>query len=146
MISEDLLKSKTREFFNLFWNPLNGQPPEWSNHWYFEHTIENHDERGCYALFVDKKVVYIGVGIGQGSGQYQNCGLGYRLKRYWKVDKDKTTTKKYKPRDNWEKVTSILTIGFKNEYYPLAAALEIFLINALNPEKNTQHKKTPNNT
>lgn len=139
MITEQALRFTTDKFFNLYWNEDFGEKPQWVSHWHFEGTIPNHDKRGCYALFHKEEIIYIGVGIGKSFGPYLGNGLGDRLKRYWKVTKS-VEGKQYTQRENWEKVTSILTIGFNDEHYPLAAALEIFLIRELSPPKNSQHK------
>lgn len=138
--TEDNLKRATNEFFKCYWNPDNGLPPDWLHHWDFNSEIPNNNKRGCYALFnKDKEIIYIGVGIGKSFGHYHGSGLGDRLKRYWKVNKDGKADKKYKARDEWMDVTSIITIGFEEVHYPLAAALEIYLINELNPPRNSKH-------
>ncbi len=139
-MSVDNLIHETKEFFRRYWNSINGQPPEWSDHWDFNSSIPNNEKRGCYALFKDKELIYIGVGIGKSFGNYHGSGLGDRLKRYWQVNKDSNADKKYKPTKDWTELTSIMTIGFEEEHYPLAAALEIHLINKLNPPRNSQHK------
>jgi hypothetical protein len=134
------LLRETKEFFHRYWNLSNEQPPSWSKHWDFNSSIPNNDKRGCYALFKNEELIYIGVGIGKSFGKYHGSGLGDRLKRYWKVNKEDESELKYKPTEDWLELTSIMTIGFSEEHYSLAAALEIFLINKLNPEKNSQHK------
>ena len=139
--NEEGLKAATSDFFKLFWSINNIEPPAWSSHWLFDGTIPNHDKRGCYALFEDEKIIYIGFAIGKSNQKYQGHGLGDRLKNYWKVDKEKKM-KQYKPRDNWKEVTSIMTIGFDKDYYFIAAALEIYLIHKFNPSRNKNHKPT----
>jgi len=134
------LLQATEEFFNFYWNPSHGSPPKWSEQWDFNSSIPNHDKRGCYALVKGKEIIYIGVGIGKSSGNYYGSGLGDRLKRYWKLNKDSKKDKKYQPTKNWTEVTSLMTLGFKEEHYHLAAALEIFLINKITPPRNSQHK------
>ena len=141
MIKESDLIRETEEFINRYWNYSNENTPSWLTHWRFDGTIPNHEIRGCYALFEEENIVYIGVGIGKSFGRYEGNGLGDRLKRYWKLNKSHNTDKKYEPAEDWKNITSIMTIGFDDEHYPLAAALEIFLINRLKPEKNKQHKK-----
>lgn len=140
MKTEKQLRKTTKEFFENYWSHNNGAPPEWSNHWYFNDSIPNNEKRGCYALFKESEIIYIGVGIGKGTGIYQGCGLGFRLKKYWEVNKDKTVNKKYRPTENWKELTSIITIGFEENHYSSAAALEVYLINKINPSKNFQHK------
>lgn len=140
MSTEENLRHWTSEFFRCYWNLDNGLAPVWSNHWDYNCEIPNQNKRGCYALFNKyKEVIYIGVGIGKSFGQYHGSGLGDRLKRYWKVDKDSNSDKKYKTTEEWIDVASIITIGFEEIHYPLAAALEIYLINKLNPPRNSRH-------
>ena len=140
MCTEQQLKQATKDFFGRYWNKQNGDPPEWGEHWYFDGTIPNHDKRGCYALYAGEEIIYIGCGLGKSFGIYEGSGLGARLNEYWEVNKDKHNVKKYKPKTDWNELTSIQTIGFDKEYYHLAAALEVFLIERLKPEKNVMHK------
>ncbi|MEK6783352.1 MAG: hypothetical protein AABY93_16745 [Bacteroidota bacterium] len=139
-MTEDNLRQATKEFFRCYWSIDNGEQPEWSHHWNFNGSIPNNNKRGCYVLFRNKDVVYVGIGIGKGTGMYQGCGLGFRLKKYWAVNRDKDKNTKYKPTSNWTELTSVMTIGFEEKHYPLAAALEIYLINKLNPPRNSLHK------
>lgn len=139
MITKENLQKETESFFNHYWNKINGTKPVWSEPWEFDGTIPNNDKRGCYALFNNDEVIYIGVGLGKSFGTYHGSGLGDRLKRYWKVNKA-NTGKQYEPTDDWLEVTSIITIGFIEQHYPLAAALEIYLISKLIPARNLQHK------
>lgn len=144
--TEEDLKSATSDFFKMFWSVINIEPPAWSSHWLFDGTIPNHDKRGCYALFEDKEIIYIGVAIGESHPKYQGHGLGNRLNHYWEVDKgnvDKEKrTRKYKATDDWKEVTSIMTIGFDEHHYSIAAALEVYLIDKLSPSRNKNHKPT----
>ncbi len=141
MSNIDDLKNTTSKFFNIFWNPLNGQPPKWSKKpWVFNSTIPNHEKGGCYALIENEDVVYIGVGISKGTEKYKDHGLGFRLKKYWKLNKNSDSPNKYCQSKGWQNITGIMTIGFEQEYSPLAAALEIYLIRKLKPKKNFLHK------
>lgn len=139
MITQEALLNVTESFFSQYWNNDNGEIPEWSMHWKFNGTIPNNTMRGCYALFNKKEVIYIGIGIGKSYRSYHGSGLGDRLKRYWKVNKTGSGNQ-YLPADDYTEVTSIATIGFEEKHYPLAAALEVFLIRELNPKRNRQHK------
>ena len=143
MITLDDLIRETNAFFSLYWNSKHGNPPEWSTKpWEFDGTIEGNTKRGCYALFSDAEVIYIGVGLGKSQDRYHGSGLGDRLKNYWQVD-NSNSGKMYKPRNKWENIlTGIRTIGFPEECFELAAALEVYLIKKLNPPENTQHKTT----
>jgi hypothetical protein len=136
MATETQLRQLTQEFFKTHWGISDVNPPQWSEHWKFDGTIPNHDLGGSNALFKGEEIIYIGVGISQGNKAYHNHGLGFRLKNYWKVDKSENPKTKYTQRKNYTEVTSILTIGFPNEYSYLAAALEVLLISKLKPVQN----------
>ncbi len=133
------LERETKVFFDLYWKQEYGQRPSWSGHWVFEGTIPQNDKRGCYALFTGYDIIYIGIGIGRSTDFYRGAGLGDRLKNYWRVNKN-NPGKNYQPRDNWKEVTSIITIGFGEDHFPLAAALKVYLIGKLNPRRNSKHK------
>jgi len=137
----DKLNEITSLFFQKHWNISSEPLPEWSEEWSFNGTIPNHDKQGCYALYSNSEIIYIGVGIGNGDGNHEGCGLGNRLKRYWKVNKNINPKSKYIQTERWEEVTSIKTIGFPPEYFYLAAALEIFLIDKLKPIRNKSFNK-----
>jgi len=143
MITIDNLISTTNDFFHRYWNPKNGTTPNWEKkEWFFNGTIPNHDKQGCYALLRNDEIVYIGLGISKGSGIYENHGLGYRIKRYFKVNTEiQLNPTQYLPTEKWQELTSIITIGFPNEHFCLASALEIYLINHLNPLRNKNLKK-----
>ena len=145
MIKKDIFKNiddLTTEFFYKHWPSSDISPPKWFHSWDFNGMIGNHNKRGCYALIENYQIVYIGVALNQGDGEkYLNCGLGYRLKRYWRLNhKDSERKTKYRPSDEWKNLTSISTIGF-DKYYYLAAALEIYLIENLKPKRNFIHKR-----
>jgi hypothetical protein len=63
MKTENDLKILTKKFFRNYWNPTNGQPPSWSEHWHFHGQIPKSEKRGCYALFKNEEIIYIGVGM-----------------------------------------------------------------------------------
>lgn len=131
---DELIKLSNR-FFTDHWNSKEFQPPEWKE-WNFCGSIPNGDLPGCYALCYDNRVKYVGIGIRKGAGIYQNCGLGYRLHKYWRVLNSKAQPVLYKPSPAFEgKIDKIMTIGF--QMYPyLAAALEVYLISNLKPDMN----------
>ncbi len=135
------LNHATRSFFDMYWKHDFGKPPAWIDlEWAFNGSIPNHDKQGCYAILQEGEIVYIVSGIGKGGGSYLNHGLGYRLKRYFKVNKERLTgVSQYVPTDPFKGITGILTIGFDNHYW-LAAALEIYLINQLHPVLNRNHR------
>ena len=141
------LKAETENFFKLYWKDSFAPKPTWSGHWDFNSSMPNGEDRGCYALFnEEKEIIYIGVAIGKNfaefkktKGAYHSGGLGARLKAYWQVDKSIDKREHYKPTPDWKEVKSILTIGFGNEHYCLASALEVYLIDKLNPVRNSKH-------
>ena len=128
MITYCDLQRETEAFFKLYWKPEFGQLPTWSEYWYFEGAIPQNTQSGCYTLFKGNDIIYIG------------AGLGDQLKKHWRVNKD-DSGKQYCPTEDWKEVTSIITIGIGEDHFPLAAALEVFLIDKLNPARNSQRKK-----
>lgn len=138
------LKRLTSVFFKRHWNQsvLGSNVPQWSEPWYFEGGIPNNGSRGCYAFFNQKDdLLYVGIGIGlNGTGRYTGHGLGSRLNRIWETIPGERG--KYQATESYSHVHHIRTISFGEEGGPfwLAAALEIFLIYNLKPEKNVTYK------
>lgn len=126
-------------FFKSYWTLRIGDSPKWSEPWNWNSEIPNQSMRGCYALFAGEEIVYLGVGIGRSSEKYNGAGLGDRLKRYWQRNKIDPSRKRYTPKQDWQELTTLRTIGFSEEHYHLAAALEIFLIRRLRPRRNITH-------
>ena len=139
------LLSATQDFFDHYWNPINGKAPEWSDIlWKFDGTIPYNENGGCYALFHNDEIIYIGVGISEGYGKYENCGLGHRLNRYWQKNLTADKNRKYMPKSDWSELTGIRTIGFDRKDEFIALALEAFLISKLKPKRNLIHKRNNN--
>lgn len=138
----DNLKLNTEEFFKLYWPKTQNEiAPKWESQWLFNGTIPSHNKQGCYALLINDEIVYIGSAISRGTEQYQNHGLGYRLKNYFKVNKNSTISKdQYTQTEGWQEISAIITIGFPAEHFWLAAALEIYLIKKMNPFRNINFK------
>jgi hypothetical protein len=132
---EDLI-NHTNDFFNKFWNIQNDTPPTWSDSWDFNSEIPNNRNRGCYAIFEGEELVYVGLAIGKGTERYENHGLGFRLQRFWNLNRDINKSMKYVPTKEWELVTAIHTIGFNEDDFYLAPSLELYLIDKLSPKKN----------
>lgn len=133
------LQLSTQAFFNLHWKEELGPQPQWSEAWHFKGPIPHHQEKGCYAFFDEKgELVYIGIGLGlNGKGQYTGHGLGHRLQRI-RHGRDP-----YSPRQGYEYIDHIRTLSFgteKGDFFYLGAALEIYLIQELQPEKNVTYK------
>ncbi len=105
MKDEDRLRESTIQFFQNYWKESFGPPPSWSEHWNFDGTIPNHDTRGCYALFSQDEIVYVGSGIGKSVERYLGSGLGDRLKTYRQLNKNINPATRYTQRTNWEDIT-----------------------------------------
>lgn len=146
MVTLDALHTRTTAFLDLHWPE--GEPrPEWSAPWRFVGTIPNQELQGVYALVHGDDVVYVGVGAGENPGRYEGAGLGNRLHKYWRTDKDDPRTaegeSRYVPSDVWGDVTetpAIVTIGLPPGQAALAYELERYLIRELKPERNVLGK------
>jgi excinuclease UvrABC nuclease subunit len=137
------LEDVTFNFFQNHWPPSAGDNPQWSEPWEFKDSVPNNEMGGCYAWLNDQdKIIYIGVALSMGDGIYKGHSLGHRISGYWKVKKDQPVDedgiKLYESTK--EGVAKIMTIGFPEEYGYLAAALELYLIQRLHPEKNKIYK------
>lgn len=136
--------NNTEEFFRLHWN-LNKQQPKWSDQYKLQGAVPNGDQPGCYALLENNNVVYIGLGASKGGGIYEEHGLGARLNSHVLVwDRSVSVPiaeRRYKPKDKWQGITSIYTIGFPKDYGYLSSALEAFLIKNLSPAHNVTGRR-----
>lgn len=127
------LREATEYFFKTFINRENTEYAEWSEPWLFHGEIPNAEKNGgCYALFVQEELVYIGIGIGK------NSGLTSKVSKHWVLNNG-NPEQRYKPSNQFPDITSIMTIGF-NEHCFLASALETYLIEILQPARNTNYK------
>lgn len=132
------LKKLTDEFFSNHWPKDEPKRPEWKK-WEFKGSVPNNERAGNYAwLDENDQVIYIGLALSMGDGIYKGHSLGHRISKYWNVDKEKGMdedgNKNYKSTVG-EDVKSIMTIGFEKYSY-LAASFELFLIQALKPQRN----------
>ena len=134
----DNLHFKTNLFFALHWpNNIHFPPPKEWKKWDFKNGIPNTVLPGCYAILnEDKKVIYIGVGAGKGSGLYKGYGLGNRLGSYWK--KSSKDGVNYEFIERWVErgAVDLYTLGISQEFGYLAYSLEVFLIRIFRPEYN----------
>lgn len=130
---ENELRSATEDFFSLFINCDNAEYSQWSDRWYFRGELPNKGKPGgCYALFENDTLIYIGIGIGK------NSGLSSKVSKFWKMVHG-SLEQHYKPSHQFPAITSIMTIGFENHIF-LAAALEVYLIEKLSPRENSNYK------
>lgn len=140
------IEELTKEFFHLHWQDSFGSAPEWSGYWSItsQGPIPNGDKQGCYSLYENGKLTYIGLGVSRGGGLYKEHGIGKRLYSHVvAVDHSRPEENNkgfYKPRERWSAVTHIRTIGFPSGRGYLAPALELFLLNKIpgNELKNVQ--------
>ncbi|MBW2005003.1 MAG: hypothetical protein JRI72_10410 [Deltaproteobacteria bacterium] len=129
------LKSVTKEFSDKHWceQEIDKSAPEWSEAYFLQGSMPNHDKQGVYAFLTKHEVIYIGVGASRGSGRYRGHGLGSRMQDHMKCIGPGT----YEAKDKkLEEADYIVTIGFDIEQAYLAYALESFLISRLNPKHN----------
>lgn len=137
------LEKQTEEFFRMHWfiDSKSTTPhipkPEWSEKWLFIGELPNNSMKGCYSwLNQDNEVIYIG------SALSKENALGSRISNYWtyndRIENDKRV---YSPTNNLLQngVSSIITLPFKEQEY-LVAALEIYLIQTLQPRLNIIHR------
>jgi hypothetical protein len=138
--SIDQLRIKTNEF-SATWLKPDVNMRDWSWPWDLSTEIPNQSMRGCYAILSGEEVIYIGVGLGKSTEQYEGAGLGDRLKRYWQLNPNRNEPgqRQYQFREDWKEATSLVTLAFEPDHFFLAAALEIYLIRELKPRRNRLH-------
>lgn len=115
------------------------QRPHWKN-WdeFLFGSVPNYELGGCYALFSESGLQYVGLGASKGNVLYPEHGISRRLMAHV-LKSDRPRGKQWSQlRESWSSVTSILTIGFSNDYSYMAAALETFLIRELDPPRNAR--------
>ena len=133
------LEKETKAFFQKH---LCNEPefPTWSDEWAFVDGVPNTEKRGCYALFdADGHVLYVGLGIGKGDGLYEGAGIGLRINRLFRWTKQTNTKGQRIYESTNPEVDHIRTIGFPDDVFYLAAALEIYLLMKLDGLKNKVH-------
>lgn len=132
------LEQATEAFFDRYWPTgcsSSARPPwqEWIQFHQgpaFQGPVPNHLSKGCYALFAGQKLIYIGIGAGV------SHGISKRLTGHVICGHETLGRNHYQLTSKWSEVSSIHTIGFPEEDFYLAAALEVFLIEKLDPLRN----------
>lgn len=129
----------TQHFLNRHWNQqfIGIKPPEWPDPSPIKENcaLPNHDKQGVYAYVKDHDVTYIGVATSKGSGLYRGHGIGKRFQAYAKF-----IDSQYQVVDaRLKEAGQVMTIGFEIEEAYLANALELYLIDKLNPKYNNNH-------
>lgn len=133
----DQLRVETSAFFSLHWDTASlGVPPQWDC-WetFLEGSVPNYQFGGCYALFANEELIYVGLGASRGGGRYVAHGISRRMMAH--VYRSDRTRGPYslQLREGWEEVTAAWTLGLPDRDY-LASALESFLIRRLAPLRN----------
>jgi hypothetical protein len=135
------LAEATHTFFGRHWSveACPSQLPEWKSWSEFLYgSVPNYDMGGCYALFANSELLYVGLGASKGGGPYANHGISRRLMAHVLASDRHRGASWSKLRDPWGDVTALYTIGFPNGVAYLAAALESFLIRELDPPRNSR--------
>ena len=134
---EDLIQA-TDAFFAMHWCPEHGIEPKWEG-WdnFLYGSVPNYLYPGCYAIFSESGLVYIGLGASKGSGRYPERGISRRLMGHVIRSNRELGRGWSELTETWKEASSIHTIGFKNAEY-LAAALETYLIRKLEPSRNAR--------
>lgn len=135
------LEVATTEFFHRHWNSkLLGAAPTWKfTQSRFKGSVPNYDKAGCYALFENSSLVYIGTGRdGAEVEESSQRGISRRLMSHV-LQSSNLPMFDYEPKGGREKITGIATIGFEKDHNYMALALECYLINTVNPSTNIQH-------
>lgn len=129
-----MLNEVTEEFFRLHWPTTEeaGPRPEWVK-WecFLRSSVPNYDRGGCYALFENESLVYVGKGAGA------NHGISRRLASHVLSSGKKSADTMYVMKNKWCAVTEVHTIGFPGELDYLAHALEVYLIQKMSPSLNS---------
>ncbi len=131
------LTARTEQFFFEHWvQERHGDPPQWKA-WdpFLQGSVPNHEFAGCYALFKNSELVYVGLGASRGGGIYKEHGISRRLMEHV-ICKDWSRTGDWaKLQDKWASsgIDAIYTIGFTPALSYLSAALETYLIRKLVP-------------
>ncbi len=129
------LRKETEAFLKRHWQEQLGVPPSWSEPWRFVGSIQHGSNVGCYALFSNEKLLYVGVA---------ESGLGSRTNAYTRMSPTQTPgeIRKYVPSPEWhaKQLTHMYTIGFPDEFWYLPASLEKYLIRQLRPPENVNGK------
>lgn len=136
------LESATNDFFRLHWPAAEsfGSPPTWVS-WdqFLRGSVPNYTRGGCYALFENERLAYIGKGVGIGNKSTPQHGISRRLSSHVICVAGYTEKKGQhlsKLRGGWENVTAISTVGFLASTEYIAHSLENFLIRQLQPPRN----------
>lgn len=140
------LEKNTQDFFHLYWNKdlIGIDAPKW-NDWLCINGVlgeappEIRGKAGCYAIYQDSDLLYIGVAVTEGKDFLRNGGPRYglinRLKRHVI-----SGSQNFVPNEKWNSITSIRWIVFPDECRHLAAALEVYLIKRNKTKYNSEWK------
>lgn len=134
MSNIDELNNATKMFFDRHWNDACdiGTSPAWTA-WqpFLRGSVPNHTKSGCYALFQKDKLIYVGLGASRGSERYVEHGISRRLLAHVICRDHERGSEWHKLRHGWEHIDAIHTLGFESQTAYMAAAVETFLIRAI---------------
>ena len=138
-ITYQQLVQATAEFFARHWVvEALGLYPDWLR-WeqFLSGSVPNYQHPGCYTVFFDGGLRYVGLGASRGGGIYTEHGISRRLMAHV-IQGDRARGPTWsKLRDRFAGATAIYTLGLPNASY-LAAALETYLIRSLAPLMNSR--------
>jgi hypothetical protein len=131
------IEELTRDFFSKHWDKATHHPePKWKKGWNWEGSVPYHNLGGVYALLGgNSEILYIGVATAKGRS------LAKRICSHVIRPDKKRGNGFYQPKPKWTAVNSISAVGLPKDYTYLAAALEVYLIERINPPMN-KNKKT----
>lgn len=131
------LLEATANFFQMHWSTDRlGPAPEWDI-WetFLLGSVPNHKKSGCYAIFFDTGLQYVGLGASRGDQRYPQHGVSRRLMAHVIRSDRQRGIGWSKLTNEWKDATAIYTIGFVQADY-IAASLETYLIRELSPPRN----------
>lgn len=138
MHSKESLENLTNTFFCRHWSDYKLAKPQWSR-WDLQGIPPQHNSGGCYAVFSNQTLLYVGVAITKGrsiKADRPRVGLYNRLRRHVIKPESRGSKVHIGMADRWNSITHIELIAFPEEYRYLAAALEIYIIDLLRPQYN----------
>lgn len=132
------LINATDAFFAMHWCAKHGTRPKWECWQPFLYgSVPNYLHPGCYAIFSDSQLVYVGLGASKGGGRYPERGISRRLMGHVLRSDPELGRGWSKLTEARKEASSIHTIGFRSAEH-LAAALETYLIRELAPFRNAR--------
>ena len=133
------LETFTAIFFDRHWphDDFNELRPTWIVWKPFLHgPVPNHKFAGCYALFKDNELVYIGHGASRGGGRYEHHGIGRRVMAHIIASDKQRGAEWSKLRERWIDINGFYSIALPHTLAYLSSSLETYLIRTLPTDRN----------